>query len=153
MVNITILDVNNNAPIFARTTYIESIPEDVLIGIRNSKKMQKLYYLTCLLAFFLGTSVAELIATDADTGLNAEIRYRIQKGSFDDFSIDDETGVVSVASKLDFDRRNTYTMEIIAEDKGEQSLTGTATLIVNVINTNDKLPYFIPTTQKAEVRD
>lgn len=58
---------------------------------------------------------------------------------------------MSVSSKLDFDRRNTYTMEIIAEDKGEQSLTGTATLIVNVINTNDKLPYFIPTTQKAEV--
>lgn len=44
-----------------------------------------------------------------------------------------------------------YNIEVIAEDGGEPKLTGTSTLAVNIINTNDKLPYFIPATQKAEV--
>jgi hypothetical protein len=86
-----------------------------------------------------------------DTGANAEIEYHIQKGAYDDFQIDNTTGVIVVASKLDFDRRNTYNIEVTAKDHGEPSLTGTTTLTVSVNNTNDKTPYFIPTTQKAEV--
>lgn len=129
LVNITILDVNNNAPEFSKRNYVEAIQEDVPVG----------------------TVIAEVAATDADTGLNAKVHYRIQKGAFDDFEIDENTGVVTVAFKLDYDRRNTYNMEIVAEDEGEPALSSTATLTVTVINTNDKLPYFTPTTQKAEV--
>ncbi|KAJ8942766.1 hypothetical protein NQ318_002926 [Aromia moschata] len=131
VVNITILDVNNNAPVFRKSTYVNSIQEDVEIG----------------------TSIDQVDATDADNGLNAEIEYFIQKGAYDDFQIDNTTGTVSVSSKLDYDRRNRYSMEIVAADHGSPSLTGTATLIVNVINTNDKLPYFVPTTQVAEVME
>lgn len=102
-------------------------------------------------SFPIGFSVIQVAATDADNGANAVIEYFIQKGGYDDFIIDNTTGLVSVASKLDFDRRNTYNMEIIAVDHGDPSLTGTTTLTVTVINTNDKLPYFVPTTQTAEV--
>lgn len=129
LVNITVLDVNNNAPEFERKNYVEAIQEDAPIG----------------------SVVAEAIATDADTGLNAKIHYRIQKGASDDFEIDENTGTVIVANKLDYDRRNTYNIEIVAEDEGEPVLSSTATLMITIINTNDKLPYFIPTTQKTEV--
>lgn len=127
-VNITVRDVNNNAPVFNRDSYVTSVLENSPIG----------------------TSVETLTATDADSGINAEIKYRIQKGAFDDFNIS-ETGLVSVARKLDYDRRNTYNIEIIGVDQGTPSLTGTTTLTVSVINSNDKLPYFVPVTQKAEV--
>lgn len=131
LLNITVLDVNNNAPVFSRKNYVEAVQEDVPIG----------------------STVAEVGATDADVGMNAKIRYRIQKGAADDFEIDENTGTVSVASKLDYDRRNTYNMEIVAEDEGEPPLSSTATLTVTVVNTNDKLPYFIPATQKTEVME
>lgn len=36
---------------------------------------------------------------------------------------------------------------------GIPSLSGTATLSVNIINSNDKDPYFTPGTQRAEVRE
>ena len=101
---------------------------------------------------FTGSNVIQLKATDADIGVNADISYKIQKGSFEDFSISNVTGIMSVVSKLDFDRRNTYNMEVLAVDQGEPHLTGTTTVTVNIINTNDKLPYFLPTTQKVEVR-
>lgn len=60
----------------------------------------------------------QVVASDMDTGLNSEIKYSIQKGAFEDFAIEKETGRVTIASKLDYDRRNTYQMHIIAVDQG-----------------------------------
>ncbi|CAH0559618.1 unnamed protein product [Brassicogethes aeneus] len=131
MVNITIRDINNNAPIFEKENYVESIKEDLPEG----------------------TTILQVHATDADTGVNSEIEYSIVKGSYDDFSIDNATGALATARKLDFDKRNTYNLEIAAIDKGEPPLTGVTTLTVNVVNTNNKIPYFIPTTQKGEVME
>lgn len=36
---------------------------------------------------------------------------------------------------------------------GTPSLSGTATMLVNIINSNDKNPYFTPATQRAEVAE
>ncbi|XP_055585161.1 cadherin-87A [Uranotaenia lowii] len=130
-VNITIRDVNNHGPQFSREHYLASIEEN----------------------FPIGTKVEQLEAIDLDTGINAEIRYRIQQGNFDDFAIDNRTGVVTIARKLDYDRRNTYQMEIVASDLGTPSLSGTTTLTVSIINSNDKAPYFTPTTQRAEISE
>lgn len=128
-VEINIRDINNNAPVFTKDDYVIAIKEDAIVG----------------------SEVLVLNATDADTGINAELVYRLSKGHFDDFAINSETGAVTIANKLDYDRRNTYTIEVVADDKGTPTLSGTTTLTVNVINTNDKMPYFVPTTQKAEV--
>lgn len=148
LVNITVLDVNNNAPIFSHENYVQSIPEDVPVG-----KVAKNQIFPIENGFPLppGSVAGQVEATDADNGINAEIEYVIQKGGYEDFKIDNTTGSVLVSSKLDFDRRNTYNIEIVAVDHGSPSLTGTTTLTVNVINTNDKLPYFIPATQTVEV--
>ncbi|EDW97645.1 cadherin-87A [Drosophila yakuba] len=129
-VNITVRDVNNHVPNFEQQSYSAVVEE-------NSE---------------IGTSVERVHATDLDTGKNAELRYRIQQGSFDDFGIVESTGEVFVSRKLDFDRRNTYQLQIQASDLGTPSLTGTATLTINVQNSNDKDPYFVPATQHAEVR-
>lgn len=46
-------------------------------------------------------------------------RYRIQQGSFDDFVIDNQTGSISIARKLDYDKRENYRVEIVAADMGK----------------------------------
>ncbi|KAL5273464.1 hypothetical protein ACFFRR_000290 [Megaselia abdita] len=130
-VNVTIRDVNNHVPKFLFDKYSAVIEETSEIG----------------------TKVEHLTAEDLDTGINAELRYRLQKGSFNDFKIDELTGEIFVSRKLDYDQRNTYEMEILASDLGTPSLSGTATLVVNVTNSNDKNPYFTPTNQKAEVKE
>ncbi|XP_056642220.1 cadherin-87A isoform X2 [Diorhabda sublineata] len=130
-VNITVLDVNNNIPIFSRQHYLEAVLENVPIG----------------------SSVMKVEATDADTGENAVVEYFIQKGSYEDFKIDNTTGVISVAKKLDYDRRNTYTLEVTAADHGTPSLTGSSEITITVVNINDKSPYFVPATQTAEVME
>ncbi|XP_067010919.2 cadherin-87A [Anabrus simplex] len=130
-VHIMVRDVNNNAPFFERESYVAFIEEDTPIG----------------------TSVEQTSAKDADTGLNAKIKFRIQKGAFDDFAVDEETGLVTVVSKLDYDRRNVYNIELIAVDGGTPALTGTTTVTVSVLNSNDKDPVFEPPTQRAEVTE
>lgn len=62
----------------------------------------------------------QVSASDADTGENAIVSYRIQRGGYDDFTIDSETGVITVGRKLDFDRRQSYGIEILATDGGMQ---------------------------------
>lgn len=64
----------------------------------------------------------EITATDADSGVNAQLTYRIQKGAFDDFSINETTGLVYVSKKLDYDTRNSYHVEVIAFDAGKKKL-------------------------------
>lgn len=58
-------------------------------------------------------------ASDGDSGTNAQVRYRVQKGAFEEFAVDEESGLVTVTNKLDYDRRNSYNIEIIAVDGGE----------------------------------
>ncbi|CAG4946283.1 unnamed protein product [Colias eurytheme] len=128
-VEITIRDVNNHAPAFDTDRYEADIAEDAVIG----------------------TEIAVVHATDLDSGVNSEIKYNIQKGALDAFSIDSVSGVVSVAAKLDYDKRNTYRIQVVATDSGIPSLTGTTELTVHVINVNDKLPNFTPPIQRAEV--
>ncbi|CAD6991441.1 unnamed protein product [Ceratitis capitata] len=130
-VNITVRDVNNHAPRFLAAEYSAVVEE-------NSE---------------IGTSVEKLQAEDLDSGPNAEIRYRIEHGSFNDFRIDERTGDVFVSRKLDYDRRNTYHIEVLATDLGTPSLSGTTTLTVNITNSNDKDPYFTPATQHAEIAE
>ncbi|XP_073952760.1 cadherin 87A [Choristoneura fumiferana] len=128
-VEINIRDVNNHAPSFDTQKYDADISEDAPLGIE----------------------VAAVRATDLDSGINSEIKYAIQKGALDSFAIDNVTGVVTVSSKLDYDKRNTYRIQIIAADLGMPSLTGTTELTVHVVNVNDKKPYFTPSIQRAEV--
>ncbi|RWS15955.1 cadherin-87A-like protein [Dinothrombium tinctorium] len=133
-VEITIRDANDNAPIFEKSFYTASISE-------ASKP---------------GTFVEKVTAFDADSGINAEVIYKIQRGAFDEFVIEEETGIVKVADRghsLDFDRRRVYDVEIYAIDKGVPSKTGTTTLTITIINHNDKAPHFTPTTQRTQVNE
>jgi hypothetical protein len=44
-------------------------------------------------------------------------------------------------------------MEIVASDMGTPSLSGTATLTVNILDSNDKVPSFTPQTQRTEISE
>ena len=130
-VEIDVRDVNDRNPIFEKKRYLSSVPETAAVG----------------------TPIENVMAKDADYGKNAEIAYRIQKGAYDDFEIDPVTGLVSTTRPLDFDRRDQYVLELVAVDGGMPSLSGTATLTVNVMNKNDKAPYFSPTTQRTHITE
>ncbi|XP_074605163.1 cadherin 87A [Brevipalpus obovatus] len=132
-VEITIRDANDNSPHFEKDEYLASVSESAEPG----------------------TIIEKVAATDADSGQNAEISYRIEKGAYDMFTIDPDSGIVKVAqgASLDYDRKPVYRIQIVATDKGVPVRTGSTLMIVKLINDNDKSPYFYPTTQRCQVNE
>uniref|UniRef100_A0A8D0DKZ2 Neural-cadherin-like n=1 Tax=Salvator merianae TaxID=96440 RepID=A0A8D0DKZ2_SALMN len=87
----------------------------------------------------IGTSLLQVLATDCDSGSNAEVLYFIQSA---DFSITPE-GTISSNQELNFERSNhMYEFVIIAVDKGHPPRTGTASVRVRMTNVNDEAPVF-----------
>ncbi|KAG7153827.1 Cadherin-87A-like [Homarus americanus] len=130
-IKVLVRDANNNVPVFSKNPYLAAVQE-------NAPE---------------GGVVEQVSASDADTGANAAITYRIHRGGYDDFAVDMVTGVITVARKLDYDRRQSYDIEIVATDGGIPQQTSTSTLTVSIINNNDKSPYFTPTTQRTQVSE
>ncbi|GFN86028.1 neural-cadherin [Plakobranchus ocellatus] len=121
-VRITILDFNDNYPRFTENIKESYIEENQAPG----------------------KSVAELKATDIDSGINAQFSYLIDHESDPrrEFVIDPKSGVVKTRKKLDRELQAKMEILIKAVDEGDPRQTGTATLSVTVTDVNDNFPVF-----------
>ena len=82
-------------------------------------------------------------ATDCDLGSNAELTYSITTTGAS-FSIDSATGAISPAEALDYESGpQYYQFEVMAVDGGSSSLSGSATVIISIIDVNEP-PVFRP---------
>ncbi|XP_066572814.1 protocadherin gamma-A11 isoform X3 [Amia ocellicauda] len=118
-IHITVLDANDNAPVFTQRIYKASVAE-------NAPK---------------GTLVARVRASDADEGSNAHIQYLISHstdGVGELFALDPITGDLNVAGKLDFEKDTHYELDIQAKDDGD--LTDSSKILVEVTDINDNTP-------------
>ncbi|XP_038592050.1 protocadherin-15-like isoform X1 [Micropterus salmoides] len=125
--SVTVLDVDDNSPIFTQQTYNVSLPE-------NSPK---------------DTVILQLKAIDADLGSN--ITYRIRTEGLDQnivqlFHIDPVTGKLSVLKILDYealtDSEPTYTFTVEAMDTEGTMPPGLASVTVRIMDMNDFSPVF-----------
>ncbi|KAK3593636.1 hypothetical protein CHS0354_025527 [Potamilus streckersoni] len=132
-VRINVLDINDNKPIFERSSYYEKIPETTRGTI----------------------SILTVKANDADdpsTG-SGQIKYSIQDGDQGKFVIDEITGRFSTSldATFNFDTQKQYIITVIASDQGFPQQYGTCTVTIDIIDNNNQDPYFFPTTQTTEV--
>ncbi|XP_077870189.1 protocadherin alpha-8-like, partial [Saccoglossus kowalevskii] len=121
-VNILVKGVNENVPTFALPTYSESVYETDLPG----------------------TTVSQVVASDADAGVEGELTYSIVSGDDDKFGIDGNSGEIIIIGSLDAETKSSYTLVINAVDNGAPALTGATTVTINVIDVNDENPYCNP---------
>ncbi|XP_034037003.1 protocadherin beta-16-like isoform X1 [Thalassophryne amazonica] len=115
---ITVLDVNDNAPVFTQRTYKATITE-------NSPT---------------GTIVATVTASDADQGSNGKITYLITDtlNVRKIFDINEENGEISLIGPVDFEKSRFFQINILATDDG--GLTDSCKLVVDVQDINDNKP-------------
>ena len=85
-------------------------------------------------------------ASDGDvTAPNNEIIYQIQSGSRDKFRIDARLGKIFVELGADLDHDvygSSYTLMVLARDRGTPQLSGSATVLVTIMDVNNKVPVF-----------
>lgn len=85
-----------------------------------------------------------MLATDADSGTNADITYNIIGGNEGStFQIHPpHSGIVVTTLPLDYEIQNSYSLTIEAVDQGRPSLSSTCTLNIDVVDINDQWPKF-----------
>ncbi|ETN63913.1 hypothetical protein AND_004358 [Anopheles darlingi] len=95
----------------------------------------------------VGKPFFQVHAYDEDVGENAIVRYRFKMdttGNYKKFSIDKETGEISIASPLDREKQMIYDLRVEAYDQGVPTpLSSSVDLIVYVRDVNDNQPQFL----------
>uniref|UniRef100_A0A3B4XME8 Protocadherin beta-16-like n=1 Tax=Seriola lalandi dorsalis TaxID=1841481 RepID=A0A3B4XME8_SERLL len=116
---VTVLDVNDNAPVFTQSVYKAAIAE-------NSQK---------------GTTLTTVSASDADKGTNGEVSYSVSTtmDSVSDIFTINENGEVILVGEVDFEKAKYFQIDIEAKDSGDTLGTGTLQHVYNyeVCRTND----------------
>ncbi|XP_056358648.1 protocadherin gamma-A12-like [Oenanthe melanoleuca] len=116
-IRVTVLDVNDNAPVFSQAEYTVRVPEDVPVG----------------------SVLVTVTATDADEGLYGEIKYSVKKEAEPSiFRLDSETGAITLLQSLDFEEGDSYELEVQARDGG--GLFDTAKVAITVTDINGNAP-------------
>ncbi|MFT7800284.1 protocadherin Fat 3-like [Arapaima gigas] len=119
--DITVLDVNDNLPVFQGRDYVARVPEDIPVG----------------------TQVLRVYATSADIGSNAEIYYTFRAGNeLEKFQIALATGTISVSEALDYEICKDYFLVVEAWDGGVPPLSAVTTVTISVTDVNDNPPRF-----------
>ncbi|XP_035288685.1 protocadherin beta-16-like isoform X16 [Anguilla anguilla] len=119
VIHVTVLDANDNIPVFSQSVYKVSLPE-------NSP---------------LGAVVLRVSATDADEGANGQVTYEfsgISTRAKRMFGITREIGEIKVIGSIDFEEESYYEMQIQAKD-GSGSASN-AKVIIEITDVNDNAP-------------
>ncbi|XP_048220469.1 protocadherin-7 isoform X2 [Perognathus longimembris pacificus] len=114
-------DTNDNPPVFGQSVVEVYFPENNIPGER----------------------VATVLATDADSGKNAEVAYSLDSSVMGTFAIDPDSGDILVNTVLDREQNDRYEFKVNAKDKGIPVLQGSTTVIVQVADKNDNDPKFM----------
>ncbi|XP_047209266.1 protocadherin gamma-A11-like isoform X38 [Girardinichthys multiradiatus] len=118
-IHVTVLDANDNAPVFDQAVYKASLPENAPHD----------------------TVAATVRATDADEGVNGEVTYefsRLPEKAKRVFSLNNKTGELKVIGNLDFESNSKYEMRINAKDG--YGLSSDSKVIIDITDVNDNGP-------------
>lgn len=67
------------------------------------------------------------------------------------FSLDKDTGIITLIARLDFETTPRYTLTVIAKDGGDEETTGRVR--VNVLDVNDNTPIFQKDSYLGAIRE
>ncbi|XP_075054823.1 protocadherin Fat 3 isoform X5 [Mixophyes fleayi] len=92
----------------------------------------------------VGTSVLKIKATDPDSGFNGKVLYTITDGNTDScFTIDMESGQLSVLMPMDRETTDKYLLNITVYDLGKPQRSSWRLLTIHINDANDNSPIFL----------
>lgn len=122
-VDVNIQDENDNKPEFDDSVLNITVTEDIAIG----------------------KGIVTLRAVDRDSGNNGKVKYTLAAQQEDyiiqHFAMDEQTGLLSVAQKLEYQANNMHkTILIIASDQGSTPQSATATVYLTIQDVGNTAP-------------
>uniref|UniRef100_A0A667WRB1 Protocadherin gamma-C3 n=1 Tax=Myripristis murdjan TaxID=586833 RepID=A0A667WRB1_9TELE len=135
LITITVLDANDNVPVFDRSVYRASLVE-------NAPR---------------GTLVLKLNATDLDEGSNGEVTYAFSGHAplkvRELFSVDPYTGEIRVKGVVDYEKASVYELYVQAKDRGPSAVAVHSKVLVDILDVNDNAPEVILTSVSTPVQE
>ncbi|XP_032192290.1 protocadherin gamma-A7 isoform X21 [Mustela erminea] len=129
-IQVTVVDVNDHAPVFSLPQYQATVPENVPVGTR----------------------LLMVHAVDLDEGVNGEVTYSFRKITqkiLQIFQLNPHTGELSTLESLDYEESSYYEMEVQAQD-GPGSITR-AKVMITILDVNDNAPEVTVTSVSNSV--
>ncbi|XP_053501640.1 protocadherin alpha-2 isoform X8 [Ictalurus furcatus] len=130
-VEINILDINDNSPVFPRQSAALNISENVLPGDR--------FPLTK--------------ARDMDIGSNSVKTYKINTNEHFSLDMQSDSPELVLQKSLDRERESVIRLVLTAVDGGTPPRSGTMQIIINVQDINDNNPVFTKPLYKVKVHE
>ncbi|XP_030290590.1 cadherin EGF LAG seven-pass G-type receptor 2-like [Sparus aurata] len=130
-VNVTLLDENDNSPVFTSDTYEGKV-------FANQTE---------------GMLLVQVEAKDVDDGANGQITYSIDFGNTDGyFSIEEKTGMIRLAKAIPLVEKRIleFPLYVTARDGGSVSRSTTAQVIIRALPTNEP-PQFSKPLYEASI--
>lgn len=132
-ITITLVDINDNNPVFAASQYENSLFENLPAG----------------------QIVFQVSADDQDLDSNGEVQYSFilnqNMGDTRLFQISETTGILSTTGALDCEMQTSYTFTITATDRGIPSRNSTVQGVLYILDENDNSPVFSMDTYTIDV--
>uniref|UniRef100_A0A8C0ZQ09 Cadherin domain-containing protein n=1 Tax=Castor canadensis TaxID=51338 RepID=A0A8C0ZQ09_CASCN len=132
---ITVLDVNDNAPLFDQAVYRVHLLESTANG----------------------TLVTMLNASDTDEGINGEVVFSfgndVSPNIPEKFKIDSNSGEIRVIGNLDYEETKSYEIQVKAVDKGSPPMSNHCKVLVKVLDVNDNTPKVVITSLSLPIRE
>ncbi|XP_041741977.2 protocadherin gamma-C5 isoform X4 [Coregonus clupeaformis] len=127
MITVSVLDVNDNSPMFSQPSYAVYVRENNAAG----------------------SIMCSVYATDPDIRENAKISYSILDSKVQDVSvssyiyINSGNGSIYSMYSFDYEKMKVFQIQVQAKDHGSPSLSSNATVHVFILDQNDNAPAVI----------
>ncbi|XP_052430007.1 protocadherin alpha-3-like isoform X4 [Carassius gibelio] len=132
---VNVVDINDNIPVFSKSLYKARISENAAPG----------------------THVITVQAVDLDEGVNGDIIYAVVNHDNDKnvnaFSINPETGEITVQKNVDYEQSTAIELQIQAKDKSNNPRGAHCKVLVEVVDINDNIPEISVTSLVNSVKE
>ncbi|KAK7919038.1 hypothetical protein WMY93_010322 [Mugilogobius chulae] len=147
LIHITVLDANDNAPVFTQSVYKASIKENAVKGT----------LITQVSATDAdkgsngepGLSIFTVKATDADWNQNARVSYILEDSSVNGVpvssyvSVSADSGVIHAVRSFDYEQIKDFQLCVKAQDGGSPPLSSNVTVKILIQDQNDNAPQVL----------
>ncbi|XP_035583370.1 protocadherin gamma-A4 isoform X20 [Zalophus californianus] len=131
-IHVTLVDTNDNAPVFTQPEYHVKVPENVPVGYR----------------------LLTVKATDPDEGANGEVTYSFRKvrdKMSQLFQLNSLTGDITILGDLDYEDSGFYDIDVEAHDG--PGLRARSKVLVTVLDVNDNAPEVTVTSLTSSIQE
>ncbi|XP_014867686.1 PREDICTED: protocadherin alpha-3-like [Poecilia mexicana] len=133
-IEVVVLDVNDNAPVFSTKSQTINIAENILPG----------------------TTFPLLSAYDADVGKNGISTYKLKPSEYFSLKVHKGESVSAeliLQKALDREKQESIKLTLTAIDGGTPVKSGTSEIIIRVLDINDNIPTFVKTLYKTSITE